>query len=189
MYNSLYGSFRQNSFSDWCESPEEFLTKYKESLLYETAPDIGLTDQNIKFIYTLLYSRYGNSIIASSDSRRFEERLFSLIWQYAPTWIKRVEIQKKLRNLSDEELVTGASAVFNTAVNPSTDPTESDGVLSYINQQNTNKYKKSKLEGYSLLLETLRLDVTDEFIRKFKDLFLTIVMPEKPLLYEEVGDE
>lgn len=189
MSNSIYGSFRQNTFSDWCSDSDSFLTDYKASNIYLTAPDVGITDKDVKFIYSLLFSRYGNSVIASSDTTRFSERLFSIIWQYAPTWLKQLDIQSKLRNLTEEEIVTGASAVFNTAVNPSTDPNESNGVLTYINQQNTNKYKKSKLEGYSILIETLKLDVTDNFLRKFKDLFLTIVMPEEPLLYEEIEDD
>ena len=54
-----------------------------------------------------------------------------------------------------------------------------------ISQQNTVNTKRSKLDGYNLLYSLLVQDVTDEFLRRFKKLFLQVVAPEKPLWYKE----
>lgn len=197
--SSLYGRYRTNKFSDVYDSEEKFSDEFKTNPIFgslsynaefitKTQKDSG--DRfNPKLIYYLLMGNYANSYIASSDINRFKIRLWSIIYQYGPTWAKQLEIQEKLRGLSETDITTGASAVFNTAVNPSTEPTETNGVLSYINQQNTNKYSKSKLEGYQILWDAIVSDPTQIFMNKFKDLFLTVLEPEIPLLYREVDDE
>lgn len=115
--------------------------------------------------------------------------MFSIIFEYGPTWAKRLEIQDKLRDLTEEELITGGRAIYNHATNPSSLPSTSAlEELDYIDNQSTTNYKKSKIEGYSLLIGLLETDVTEQFIRKFRKLFIAIVEPELPLWYamEEV---
>lgn len=195
-YSSLYGSYRQNKFSDIFPTLEDFVQEFNSNTLFgsnsfdpayiaNTAASCG-NFFNATLIYYLLMGSYANSIIASSDTNRFKINFWSTIFQYGPTWAKKMDIQKKVRALTEEEIVTGSKAIFNTAMNPSTDPTEKDGILSYINQQNTSKYQKSKLEAYQVLWSTIIEDPTQEFITKFKKLFLTVLEPEEPLLYEEI---
>jgi hypothetical protein len=78
--------------------------------------------------------------------------MFSVIFQYGPTWQKRLDIQAKIRGLTDSDILIGSKAIYNTALNPSTAPsTGSLEELTYINSQNTTNYKKSKLEAYAQL--------------------------------------
>ena len=134
----------------------------------------------------LLYARYGNDVIASSDLQRFKMSLFAIIWQYGPNWAKNLEIQSKLRNLTDAEITQGSVQIYNQADNPSTDPsTDTSEYLQYIKTQNTSINKKGKLEGYALLDSLLKRDVTQEFLNRFKPLFKTVVEPEELLLYED----
>ena len=178
--SSLYGNFRTRTFADIYTEFETFKTDYKENGL----PNTTLTDNNLKTLYYLLYARYGNSCVASSDENQFKYKLFSTIFMYGPAWQKRLEIQGKLLGLSDDEIVKGSTAIHNSALNPSTTPsTQSTEELDYINAQNTTKYKKSKIEGYATLYGLIESDVTEEFIGKFKKLFITVVEPEKPLWY------
>lgn len=178
--SSLYGNFRTRTFADIYTKLDTFITDYMENGL----PNTTLTDANLKTLYYLLYARYGNSCVASSDENQFKYKLFSTIFMYGPAWQKRLEIQGKLLGLSDDEIVKGSTAIYNSALNPSTSPsTQSMEELQYINSQNTTKYKKSKLEGYASLYELIKTDVTEEFISKFKKLFITVVEPEEPLWY------
>ena len=95
-----------------------------------------------------------------------------------------------MRNLTDTELTTGTKAIYNRAENPGTTPTTGSlSELTYINEQNTSNTKKSKLEAYAELYALIDMDVTQAFIDKFKKLFLNIVQPELPLLYEEDEDD
>lgn len=189
--SSLYGNFRQLKFDEVYDNAENFLNDYKSLGI----PPILQDEENAKTLYFLLYSRYGNSTIASSDINRFKFNLFSLIWQYGGTWEKRLQIQAKLRSLSldeESEIYKGSKAIYNQAINPSVqladESTSTDGELTFINGQNVTKYKKSVLDGLSYLNDLLATDVTGEFLNKFKKLFLVIVEPEKPLWYVTEGD-
>ena len=177
--SSLYGNFRTRTFSDIYTSFEDFKEDYVDNGI-----PVTISDANLTTLYYLLYARYGNSNIASSDETQFKYKLFSKIFMYGPAWQKRLEIQKKLMELSDDEIVKGATAIYNSALNPSQAPsTQTLEELNYINSQNTTKYKKSKLEAYAILEELIRTDVTEAFIGKFKKLFITVVEPELPLWY------
>lgn len=143
-----------------------------------------LTQDSVNILFYLLYARYGNNPIANRDINQWKFKIFSVIFQYGPTWENRLDIQEKLREIKDDDLLLGAKAIYNTALNPSTTPsTSSLDELTYINSQNTTNYKKSKMEAYSQLLELLEVDVTEEFLVKFKKCFKVFVAPEKPLLY------
>lgn len=181
--SSLYGNFRTRSFSDIYVDIEVFKEDYTSNGIPRT-----LSDDSLVTLYYLLYARYGNSCIASSDETQFKYKLFSTIFMYGPAWEKRLEIQRKLRDLNENDLIIGTTAIHNSALNPSQAPsTQTLEELNYINSQNTTKYKKSKLEGYATLYSLIETDVTEEFIDKFKKLFITVVEPELPLWYETEG--
>lgn len=176
---SLYGSYRQKKFTDVYESVTDFLADYKDCGLPTT-----ISDNSAQTLFYLLYGSYGNDIVASSDINRFKYKLFSIIFQYGPNWEKQLEIQNKLRGLTEDDIRLGSRQIYNTAQNPSTEPsTDTTDELQYINNQNVTKNQRGVLEGYATLLSLLRTDVTQEFLNRFRKLFLTIVQPEEPLLY------
>lgn len=181
---SLYGNFRTRSFVDIYGDLESFKEDYETCQIPMTLSDVNLTT-----LYYMLYARYGNSTIANSDENQFKYKVFTTIFMYGPAWQKRLDLQKKLMDLSDDEILKGTTAIHNSAYNPSTDPsTQTLEELDYINQQNTTKYKKSKLEAYSNLYALIETDVTEEFLGKFKKLFITVVEPDYPLWYETEGE-
>lgn len=177
--NSLYGNYRTRKFTDIYDNVDAFLADYSDNglpMLVDTT--------NMTTLFYLLYARYGNSTIASSDENQFKYKLFSLVFQYGPTWAKRLEIQDKIRNLTEDELRESAKALYNHSYNPSTLPsTDTVDELLTINEQNVTKHRRSKTDAYALLNNLLETDVTEEFISKFKKLFITIVEPELPLWY------
>lgn len=177
--SSLYGNFRTKTFANIYTELKTFKEDYADNGIPTT-----ISDDNLTTLYYLLYARYGNSNVASSDENQFKYKLFSIIYMYGPAWQKRLDIQKKLMDMSDDEMLKGSTAIYNTALNPSQAPsTETIEELNYINSQNTTKYKKGKLEGYAALYSLIETDVTEEFIGKFKKLFITIVEPDYPLWY------
>lgn len=199
MWNSeLYGNYRNRTFADIWPEVDEFLSDYSEfseNLLDQTISDTAATT-----LFYLLYARYGNSTVASSDENQFKYKLFSLIFTYGPTWEKRLEIQKAIRNFisKDEngnitiskEVTRGGKAIYNSALNPSSQVSGTSGggtnsleELTYINAQNTTNYVKSTPEAYAIIWDMMKTDVTTEFLSKFKKLFLIVVSPELPLWY------
>lgn len=190
-------------FTEVWDSASDFKDDYEEAGIYtEPVTSEGvvikagtkLSDASINLLFYLLYSKYGNNPIANNDVNQFKFKIFSIVFQYGPSWEKRLDIQEKLRALTDDDILKGSKAIYNTALNPSTDPsTASLEELEYINSQNTTNYKKSKMDAYTQLWDLLATDVTGEFINKFKVCFKQFVRPEKPLLYitedEEEGEE
>lgn len=178
--NTYYGSYRTRTFSEIYPDYDEFLSDAQTgpfAALYQGGIDIQV-------LYVLLYARYGNSHISYSDENQFRACLFSIIWQYGPTWQRRVEIQEKLRTLDESDLMKGGRAVYNHAFNPSTAPSTSTlDELLHINDQNTTNYSRSKFEAYTSLMDVLETDVTEEFIDKFRKLFIKVIAPDHPLIY------
>ena len=173
-----YQVYRTNTFQELWDSAEKFVTEYNANGIKTT-----ISDENCTTLYYLLYAKYGNNPIASSDENRFKYAVWATIFKYGPTWEKRLEIQDKLRALSEDDLLRSGRSIFNHAYNPSTEPsTSSIEELTGINEQNTNLYVKSKIDAYGSLMELLRTDVTEQFLGEFKKLF-KICLVENPLLY------
>lgn len=183
MNNLLYGNYRTRSFNDIYGDLNTF------KLDAEFYKNVGLDPKlinptSINTIFYLLCARYGNSHIANSDENQFKLKLFSTIFQYAPYWEKKLDIQATLRGLSEEQLLEGSKQINNHSYNPSTEPsTNTLDELLTTNEQTATKFKKSRLDAYGILSDLLERDVTEEFIGKFKKLFLYIVEPQLPLWY------
>lgn len=137
-----------------------------------------------------MIGRFADSTIKPYNTYgAFKIRFMSRIWQHAPAWKKELDIQNKLRSMSLDDnspIYEGSKAIYNTALNPGTQPTEEE--LNYINSQNTTKYKKSKLEGLAILTDLMKNDVTETFLRRFDDFFKTIIYSGRTLLYGTEGD-
>ena len=130
-------------------------------------------------LYLLLQSKYGENQIASSSEDMFKNRLYAIIFQYAPTWAKKLDIQDKIRKLTENDIISGAKQINSHAFNPSTviedGPNPDSGEIESVNEQTKTKYVKSKLEGYGNLWVLLNRDVTEEFLVKFSKLFKQVI--------------
>ena len=177
--DTVYGNYRTRKFADIWPSADAFIQDYQASAIPQKLKVADATT-----LYYLLYARYGNSSIANSDENQFKYKIFSTIYIGGATWAKKQEIQDKLRAMTEDEILAGTKAINNHAYNPQTAPT-TDTVeeLNYINEQNTTKYKKSKLDGYALLWAILNDGVTERFLREFRYHFLVVVEPQLPLWY------
>lgn len=150
----------------------------------------SITSQNAEKLYYLLYAKYGNSPIANFDVMQFKMKVFSVIFQYGPSWQKRLEIQENLRNLSEEEIRSGDKMINNHAYNPSTRPsTGNREELDTINEQTSSIQKRSKINAYAMLWDLIVIDVTGEFIARFNICFKQVVAPERIVLYESESEE
>ena len=81
-----------------------FLTDYQNVGIPTT-----ISNQNATTLYYLLYARYGNTPIANYDENQWKYKMFSIIFQYGPTWEKRLDIQTTLRGLQISDLIDNGS--------------------------------------------------------------------------------
>lgn len=151
---------------------------------FDSSPFVGKVDtKDIKFIYALLFGKYAHSTIANEDENQFKMRMFSLIYQHAPYWLKQREIQDSLRALTLDDIKNGAMSINRHAYNPSTiveggaNPTGES--IDTVDEQNTNKYIKGTSDAYAIWSDLLSRDITEEFLNKFKKLFRNILIPKQ----------
>ena len=183
--SSLYGNYRTRTFSEIFPEYDDFNDFWNSTVFKDSIEEL-----NIELIYYLLLSKYSNSNIVSSDENRFKMNTMSIIFQYGPTWQKRLEIQAELRGLTIDQAAEGSRSIFNHAFNPNTIPSTQDTEeLNYVNDQNVSKLKKAPTQAAMDLWDMLRVDVSEEFLKQFGKLFKTFVEPEKPLWYKTVPEE
>lgn len=166
-------------FNEIWESVNDFCYDYQHVGIPTT-----ISVQSAMTLYYLLYAKYANNPLANYDENQFKYKVFSIIYSYGPTWEKKLSIQTRLRSLSEDDLLKGSKAIYNTALNPSDAPgTGTLEELDYINSQNTTNYKRSVMEAYGQLWNLLSTDVTTEFINRFKICFKMVVRPERTWIY------
>ena len=180
---SYFQHFDNYKFSDIYKNFETFKADYESIGI----PAKLSKEENVQTLYYLLLAKYSNSTILNYDTNQFKLLLFMKIFEYGPTWEKRLEIQDELRKLSLEngsDIFRGSTAIYNKALNPATEPSTNDlEALPFINEQNTTNYKKSKLDGLAYLDSLIKTDVTEAFLDKFRDLFKKIIYSGRTLLY------
>lgn len=193
MYNSssLYGNYRTRTFAEIYTVDDEVSEQIFLNEWNYTPFNKPLTSNiDLSLVFYLLYARYGNSHIASSDENRFKYQLYSTIFQYGPAWHKQLQLQAEVQNLTIEQAREGSRTINNIADNPSVAPSTLDTEeLQYVNNQTVTKNTRSTADAIALINALLQQDVTEEFISKFKKLFLTIVEPECPLWYTTYPEE
>lgn len=188
--NSKTPQYNTVLFTEVWDDVDEFLEDYQH--VGEDGIPVTISTTNATTLFYLLYARYGNNPIANFDINQFKFKIFSIIFQYGPVWEKKLDIQTKVRGLTDADLLTGSKAIYNQALNPGTTPsTTTTEELTYINAQNTSNIKRGKLEAYELQWSMLDDTLTNNFLDKFSICFKKFVSPENPLLYitEETEDE
>lgn len=188
MYNDFYFSGYTENFSDVWPALEDFISDYNSAKVgFYTVNNVEkkpITDESLTLLYSLLFARYGFSTIANINIEQFKYAVYSRIFMYGPTWEERVKLQRELINISDDELREGTKAIYNHAFNPSTTPSTSTmNELPFVNDQNTTKYKKSKMDAIAFKWDLLKTDVTKSFLDRFEELFVKVLSPVQAIKY------
>lgn len=171
-------------FTDVWDEASKFVKDYNASGIPTT-----ISVANAMTLYYLLYARYGNTPISAMDEYQWKTRVFSIIFQYGPTWEKKLEIQQAVRTLTINDLKKGATTIYNKALNPASAPSDQTlEEINYINEQNVSKVQKNDSQAYAEWMSLLEEDVTGYFLRKFDGCFKKIVRPEKTLEYVTEDD-
>ena len=118
----------------WSQA-SEFLNDYQNIGIPTT-----ISNQNATTLYYLLYARYGNTPIANYDENQWKYKMFSIIFQYGPTWEKRLDIQNTLRGLQISDLVDNGSLheLFSHNASESSSKTGSDNNTRTLNTTEKN---------------------------------------------------
>ncbi|MBQ0097980.1 MAG: hypothetical protein KBS62_03465 [Oscillospiraceae bacterium] len=182
---SYYGNYRTRTFANIFPTFDDFEDFYEECGVPQnllTGDDYA--NYGLEAIYFLLISNYANSHIKSADENRFKLKMMSIIYEDAPVWQRLMYLQGKVLSMSDNDLMRGSKAIYNHAQHPETLPsTATLEEITYIDDQNTTNWKKDNLRTYLDAFDNLTYGICDKFVKKFKQLFLTVDYPDAPLLY------
>lgn len=181
---SQYGLHRTRTFKQIFEDKDAFRTDYTNISLG------GFTkDETLNNLYALLYARRGNDAIYFTDEEQFKYALFSIVFQYGPEYETKLEIQRKIRNLSEQELEKGTTSIYNNAQNPSTIPmTQEFEQLKKIDSQSASGIKRSKMDYLHSQAQVLDSAFIETFMKRFDRLFNPFPA-EFPLIYDIEGEE
>ena len=118
----------------WSKAPD-FLADYQNIGIPMT-----ISAQNATTLYYLLYARYGNTPIANYDEEQWKYKIFSIIFQYGPTWEKRLDIQNTLRGLQISDLIDNGSfhELFSHSGSETSSKTGSDNNTRTLNTTEKN---------------------------------------------------
>lgn len=186
MNKSLFGNYYTKTFTEIYDNVDKFIADYKnQNAEFPNGIPATISDTNATTLFYMLYAKYGNSSITNMDENQFKYKLFTTIFEYGPTWEKRLSIQSRLRELTEDDILIGAKQLSQHAYNPSDEvnPNLNNGEINTTNEQTRIKYTRSILDGYANLITLLETDVTERFLAEFKKLFISVVMPSKPLWY------
>ena len=102
--NKMIPQYDTKLMTDVWSQASDFLTDYQNAGIPTT-----ISNQNATTLYYLLYAKYGNTPIANYDENQWKYKMFSVIFQYGPTWEKRLDIQTTLRGLQLSDLIDNGS--------------------------------------------------------------------------------
>lgn len=172
---SLIRETNEKSFNDIYSDADTF---YRESSEYGFNQSID--EDATKTIFYLLTAYYGDcTTMGYTNETRWKMKLFAITWQYAPEWVKKMNLADSLRSTTEDEAKVGSKLITNHAMNPQNVPTTEE--VGYINDQTAMKYGKSKIEALELLYDTQKSEYTKAFLDRFKVLFNPVLLPSDPL--------
>ena len=161
---------RHKHFSQfWGNDVDAFLADCKASGI-----PLKISDDNTKTLYWLLLAEFANSTIANADENQFKNRLNATIFRYGPTWEKRLEIQEKIRALTDDEIGTGVKRQIRR-------------VLVVQRVIGVHERRTCFLNNLACVLEREKLALTMNHIRAPADDFIQIFMFEVVQRHADTG--
>ena len=122
-------------FTEVWSSASKFLTDYQNVGIPTT-----IDTNNARTLYYLLYARYGNTPIANYDENQFKYKVFSIIFQYGPTWEKRLSVQQTLRDMQLSDLIDNGALneLFSSQGTSNSTSAINNGNTRTLNTQETN---------------------------------------------------
>ena len=181
MFELLAPEYENLTYDLVFPTSSDFVTKLRATSIIT---ELEITDSFLELLWAMLYAKHGTDPIVSANEPQWIYKVALTTKSYAPTYLKKDAIQKKLRSLTDDQIREGYKNIFNHAVNPSTTPsTDNTNELPYINDQHVNKGKKGYVDSYAYLWDILNSNLTEEFLKKYDKLFSKIATTTNRVIY------
>lgn len=153
--------------------------------------DANLTEADLLDIYNHLMAQYYNWHFVYMDDLGIALNTFHIIHDYYPNCKERLNLVAQTRDLSLDEFKKSGLMINSQGSNPKIH-TEMDELIDLVDSQNASFQLKSKEQALRAKFLALYDGVMDEFIDRFKPLFVKLYSGVNSYLYQnniEEGDE
>lgn len=131
-----------------------------------------------------IVGRYGSSHIRYSNVGQFKAAFIMIVRENLGRLRAKLRINDSLRNLTEEEALSGDKIITNMATNPDTEPaTEEFESLPYINQQTAQKETRGTVSGLYNWKHSVGGQAYNEFLDGFRHLF-RVLLGREVTVYE-----
>ena len=135
MPNSMIPQYDTKLMTQVWESAEDFVAEYADNGIPTT-----ISNENAALTYYLMYARYGNNPIANLDENQFKYKVWSVIFQYGPTWEKKLALQSDLRTMTLQNMLKdgGSTELGNASGSKTITETGTNGNTRTLNTTTAN---------------------------------------------------
>lgn len=144
--------------------------------------DESLTETDLKHIYDHLLADYYNWHFIYPDDLGITLNVFKIIDEYYPNVKVRLDLVEQLRNLSLDEFKKSGITINSSGQNPKI-ATEMDELIDLVDSQNASFQLKSHEQVLRAKFMALYDGIMDEFIARFKPLFVKLYSGVESYLY------
>lgn len=169
----MYNFTKTFVFKELIPSFDKFLELYNEYMIEQ----LYLDNEELEKVYKILFNNYCNCSIAYDTPNAFYRMFFLEIFNSADDYIIKLDMIKKLRELTVDDLVREYETISNVANNDNemiTGDSPLYHIVPYITTQSSSASKGNKANAILRGLSAYRDNQVKYFVDKFQYLFLTI---------------
>lgn len=142
-----------------------------------------ISQEEIRNMYYQLVSEYMVSHFAFIEPLQIDLQVAKTIYNYYPNLKKKLDLQDQILKMTEEDLADGNTAINSSMSNPDTDEiSPSDATLPYTASKSIQTRKYSKPDRYTRQYNLIVDGLYDLYIKRFKSLFLTLIVGTNNLL-------
>lgn len=171
------------------EDEDDYNVYFWECWLESPFYDSSLTEDDLKSIYDHLMAAYYNWHYVYMDDLGIRLNTFHLIHDYYPNCKERLNLVNQMRELSLDKFSKSGISITSAGANPKV-ATEMDELIDLVDSQNANFQIKSEEQTLKAKFNALYDGVMDDFINRFKPLFVKLYTGVNSYLYKNpIGEE
>lgn len=170
--------------ADVGETTKYFYETWQDSPFY----DSNLTENDLKDVYNHLLARYYNWHYVYLDDLGIALNTMHIIHDYYPNCKARLGLVNDLRALTTEDFQKSGISIDSQGSNPKTS-TNMDELIDLVDSQNASFQLRSEEGAIRAKFNSLYDGVMDEFIDRFKDLFVKLYSGVTDYIYRNPIEE
>lgn len=177
-----------DAFPKFEDTEDEGVDYFWETWLASPFYDSTLTKNDLKDVYNHLLAAYYNWHYVYPDDLGIALNTMHIIHDYYPNCKERLSLLSDLRALTVEEFAKSGISISSQGANPKT-ATNMDELIDLVDSQNANFQLRSEEGAIRAKFNSLYDGVMDEFIGRFKDLFVKLYNGVNSYIYTNQFDE